>query len=192
LSRELHPAENRGYRELYAYARGLAAHWPGLADRFAGMPAERPLREGADAAASLITELERTTPDYGLYGKPAAQGVGDSLAKTRRGVRDRFLERNQAVRFAVSDVQHVVTLLGYLEQIARTKDDERLRGLCSEQRARLMAVERSARAAAIELGSSPDEAIQPLDRSAAGRVAHGAAYAVGTVGEWFDRRASGR
>jgi hypothetical protein len=192
LSRELHPAENRGYRELYAFARSLAAHWPGLADRFAGLSAERPLREGADAAASLIAELERTTPDYGLYGKPAAQGVGDSLAKTRRGVRDRFLERNQALRFAVSDVQHVVTLLGYLEQIARTKGDERLRGLCSDQRARLMAVERNARASAIELGSSPDQAIEPLDRSAAGRVAHGAAYAVGTVGEWFDRRTSGR
>jgi hypothetical protein len=55
-----------------------------------------------------------------------------------------------------------------------------------------MPIERSVRAAAIELGSSPDEAIEPLDRSAAGRVAHGAANAVGTVGEWFDRRAAGK
>src|SRR5436309_5935054 len=158
----------------------------------AGLSAEKPLRDGADAAAALLGELERTTPEYGLYGKPAAEGLGESVAKTRRGVRDRFLERNQALRFAASDVQHVVTLLGYLEQIARTRGDERLRSLCSDQRARLMAVERNARAAAIELGSSPDKAIEPLDRSAAGRVAHGAAYAVGTVGEWFDRRASGR
>jgi hypothetical protein len=189
---ELHPAENRGYRELYAFARQLAESWPKLADRLAGSSAERPLRDGADAAAALIADLESTTPEYGLYGKPAAQGVGSNLARTRRDVRDRFLERNQALRLSVSDVQHVVTLLGYLEQLARTRGDETLRGFCSGQRARLMPIERSVRAAAIELGSSPDEAIEPLDRSAAGRVAHGAASAVGTVGEWFDRRAAGK
>jgi hypothetical protein len=55
-----------------------------------------------------------------------------------------------------------------------------------------MPVERTTRAAAIELGSSPDEAIEPLDGSAAGRVAHGTAYAIGSVGEWFDRRAGSK
>jgi hypothetical protein len=189
---ELHPAENRGYRELYAFARQIAEHWPKLADRLAGSSAERSLREGAGAAATLIADLERTTPEYGLYGKPAAQGVGANLARTRRDVRDRFLERNQALRLAVSDLQHVVTLLGYLEQIARTRGDDTLRTFCSDQRARLMPVERTVRAAAIELGSSPDEAIEPLDRSTAGRVAHGTANAIGTVGEWFDRRAAGK
>lgn len=190
MSAELHPAENRGYRELYAMARSIAASWPQLADKLAGSSAEKPLRDGAAAASDLIAELERTTPEYGLYGKPAAEGVGDSLARARRGVRDRFLERNQALRLAVSDVQHVVTLLGYLEQVARSREDERLRGFCSDQRARLMPVERSARAAAIEMGSSPAFAIEPLDKSPAGRVAHGAAYAMGTVGEWFDRRSA--
>ena len=189
---ELHPAENRGYRELYAYAREVADHWPKLAERLAGSSAERPLRDGATAAAELIAELERTTPDYGLWGKPAAQSLGSSLARTRRDVRDRFLERNQALRLSVSDIQHVVTLLGYLEQVARSRGDDTLRTFCSDQRARLMPVERSVRAAAIELGSSPDEAIERLDGSAAGKVAHGAANAFGTVGEWFDRRASGR
>jgi hypothetical protein len=189
---DLHPAENRGYRELYVYARNLAASWPALAGRMAGLSAEKPLRDGAEAATALLAELERTTPDYGLYGKPAAEGLGDTLAKSRRGVRDRFLERNQALRFAVSDVQHVVTLLGYLEQIARTRADERLRTFCSEQRARLMPVERNVRAAAIELGSKPDVAIEPLDRSVAGRMAYGAAFAFGSVGEWLDRRAGGR
>jgi len=186
----LHPAENRGYRELYAYARNLASHWPPLADRLAGSSAERPLRDGATAAAELIAGLESITPEYDLYGKPAAQGLGDSLAKTRRGVRDRFLERNQVLRFAVSDIQHVVTLLGYLEQVARTRGDDRLRQFCSDQRARLMPVERTRRAAAIELGNDPNAAIKPSDESAAGKVAHGAAYAMGSVGEWFDRRAS--
>jgi hypothetical protein len=189
---ELHAAENRGYRELYAFARNVAAHWPRLAERMPGSSAERPLREGAEAAEALIAALESTTPDYGLFGKPAAQGVGDNLARTRREVRDRFLERNQALRLAVSDLQHVVTLLGYLEQVARTRGDDRLRTFCSEQRARLMPIERTVRAAAIELGSSPDEAIEALDQSAAGRVAHGAAYAMGTLGEWFDRRAGSR
>src|SRR5437773_8357936 len=188
----LHPAENRGYRELYAYARNVASHWPKLADQLAGSSAEKPLREGAEAVGALLAELETTTPEYGLYGKPAAEGLGDGLAKTRRGIRDRFLERNQALRLAVTDIQHLVTLLGYLEQTARMRGHERLLGFCSDQRARLMPVERSARAAAIELGSSPDEAIEPLDRSAAGKVAHSAAYAFGSVGEWLDRRVGGR
>ncbi|MEA2482714.1 MAG: hypothetical protein QOC55_661 [Thermoleophilaceae bacterium] len=189
---ELHAAENRGYRELYAFARSIADHWPKLAERMAGSSAERPLREGAAAAEALIADLERRTPEYGLHGKPAAQGVGANLARTRRDVRDRFLERNQALRLAVADVQHVVTLLGYLEQVARSRGDAGLREFCSEQRARLMGVERTARAAAIELGSKPDQAIEPLDDSAAGKVAHGAAYAMGTVGEWFDRRSAGK
>src|SRR3954452_5162940 len=189
---ELHPAENRGYRELYAFARNIAVHWPKLAERVAGSSAEAPLHDGAAAAEQLLRDLEGRTPEYGLYGKPAAQSVGANLARARRDVRDRFLERNQALRLAVSDVQHIVTLLGYFEQVARSRGDEDLRTFCSEQRARLMPVERSARAAAIELGSSPDEAIEPVDDSAAGKVAHGAAYAFGTVGEWFDRRAANK
>ena len=189
---DLHPAENRGYRELYATARGIATHWSKLAEQFAGSSAEKPLRDGADRVTELLTELEATTPEYGLYGKPAAEGLGDGVARLGRGVRDRFLERNQALRLAVSVIQHVVTLLGYLEQVARTRSDERLRGFCSDQRARLMPVERNTRAAAIEQGSSPDDAIEPLDRSAAGKVAHSAAYAFGTVGEWIDRRSGSR
>jgi hypothetical protein len=187
---ELHPAESRGYRELYAFARGMAGHWPKLAERMAGSSAERPLRDGAAAVAELLRDLESRTAEYGLYGKPAAQGVGANMGRTRRDVRDRFLERNQALRFAVSDVQHLVTLLGYLEQIARTRGDEELRAFCSDQRGRLMPIERGTRAAAIELGNSPDEAIEPVDDSAAGKVAHGAAYAMGSVGEWFDRRSA--
>jgi hypothetical protein len=191
VSPQLHPAENRGYRELYAYARGMKAYWPQLADRFAGGSAEQPLREGSVAAGALLAELERTTPDYELYGKPAAQSVGSNVARARRGVRDRFLERNQAVRLAVADIQHVVTLLGYLEQIARKRGDDRLRSFCSDERARLMPVERKVRAAAIELGSDPDAAVEPLDDSTAGKLAHRASYTVGALGEWLDRR-SGR
>jgi len=186
---DLHPAENRGYRELYAFTRNIVEHWPKLADRLVGTSAERPLRDGAEAAQAVLRDLEGRTPKYGLYGKPAAQGVGLNLARTQRNVRDRFLERNQALRFAVSDLQNVVTLLGYLEQVARTRGDDDLRAFCSDQRARLMPIERTSRAAAIELGSDPDAAIEPIDKSAAGKIAHGAAYTMGSVGEWFDRRA---
>jgi hypothetical protein len=189
---ELHPAENRGYRELYAFARNLAVYWPKLADRMGGSSAVTVLRNGAAAAEELLRDLEGRTPDYGLYGKPAAQSLGANIARARRDVRDRFLERNQAMRLAVSDLQHVVTLLGYLEQIAQTRGDDSLRAFCSEQRARLQPIERRARAAAIKLGSKPDEAVEPLDESTAGRMAHGAAYAFGSVGEWLDRRAANK
>jgi hypothetical protein len=49
----------------------------------------------------------------------------------------------------------------------------------------------TARRAAVKLGNEPDLAIERLDPSPAGRVAHGAANAVGTVGEWIDRRRGG-
>jgi hypothetical protein len=186
---ELHPAENRGYRELYVFARNVTVHWPKLAERMSSSAAEAPLRDGAAAAQELLRDLEGRTPEYGLYGKPSAQSLGANLARARRDVRDRFLERNQAVRLAVSDLQHVVTLLGYLEQLARTRGDESLGGFCSGQRERLMPIEDAARAAAIELGAKPDEAVEPLDDSTAGRMAHGAAYTMGSVGEWLDRRA---
>jgi hypothetical protein len=60
---ELHPAENRGYRELYAFARGIADHWPKLAERMSGSSAERPLRDGAAAAHDLLGALEQRTPE---------------------------------------------------------------------------------------------------------------------------------
>jgi hypothetical protein len=191
MSAALHPAENRGYRELYAYTRQAADHWPGLAERIGGSAAG-PLHQGGEVALELIEALEATTPGYDLYSKPAAQSVGANLARTRQGVRDRFLERNQALRFALADVQHLVTLLGYLEYIARHRGDDTLRGFCSEWRGRLMPVERNVRAAAMELGSNPNSAIEPLDDSAIGKAAHGVQYVAGSIGEWLDRRSSNK
>ena len=37
--------------------------------------------------------------------------------------------------------------------------------------------------------SATTQLTKRLDQSAAGRVAHGAANAMGTFGEWFDKRA---
>ena len=114
----LHPAENRGYRELYAFARRLADHWSALASRLPASPASSALADGARTAERLIAELEPLTAAHGLHGHPAAQGLGASLGVGRSFVRDRFLERNQAVRYAVADAALVRALLGYLAAVS--------------------------------------------------------------------------
>jgi hypothetical protein len=185
---DLHPAENRGYREVYAFARQLADHWDALAPAFPGAPLER----GAAAATELIEELEPLTGARGLHGRPAAQGVGRTLAKQRGGVRDRFLERNQALRFAVEEVQHLVTLLAYLGSVAGQRGDEELGAFCARWVRKLKRLESEARKAAASLGEEPDAAIEPLDTSKLGKAAHSLGYAMGTVGEWVDRQAAQR
>src|SRR5205085_12378739 len=111
-------AQNRGLRELYSAVRQLAEHWTALADRLDGEPGTLELGAGADAARALLVELADVTASYGLYGGPAAQGVGSRAAGLRIAVLDRALERNQALRLAVLDVQHVTTLLAFLAQVA--------------------------------------------------------------------------
>lgn len=186
MTGSLHPAENRGYRELYAFARRLESNWGWLAEK----TGEAVLRDGADAAADLLTDLERVTPRYDLYGRPAAQGVGAGMSLGRLAAR--FFERNQALRIALTDLQHVVTLVGYLEQVARSRRDDELVRFCSDWRARLLPIERAARAAAIDLGSRPDEAVEPVDDSPVGKAGARVGWAFGAVGEWFDRRVSGK
>lgn len=192
VPRELHPAENRGLRELYLFARQLVHHWSGLAGRLGDSPLADVLLRGADSARSLIHELGPATAAHGLHGKPAAQGAGVTLARQRSAVRDRFLELNQAARFAVVDLQHVVTLLGYLEDLTRANGHEDLAELAGRWERKLRRLENEARRAAIGLGSDPDAAIEPLDSSPLGRAAHGVGYAVGTVGEWVDRKTAAR
>jgi hypothetical protein len=188
---DLHPAQNRGLRELVATTRQLADHWGGLGSRLEGTAAADTLQRGAAHARKLIAAIKPLMEARGLYGGPAAQSVGKSLAGSRSRLGDRFLERNQALRTAVLDVQHVVTLLGYQAEIAETRGDETLARALRRHERELLTVERAARRAAVKLGATPDEAIERVDRSPAGRVAHGAANAVGTVGEWVDRRTGG-
>ena len=185
---DLHPAQNRGLRELVATTRQLGEHWSSLAARLDGTAAARGLETGARRAGALLDALDPLIEARGLYGGVAAHSVGKSLAGSRSQVGDRFLERNQALRTAVLDVQHVVTLLGYQAQLAETRGDDELARALRRHEKELTASERTARRAAIKLGTKPDEAIERLDPSPAGRVAHGAANAVGTVGEWVDRR----
>lgn len=192
MAGELHPAENRGLRELYLFARQVAHHWSGLAGRVEGTPLEAVLTRGAESARTLIHELGPVTAEYGLHSKPAAQGAGVTLARQRASMRDRFLEVNQAARFAVEDLQHVVTLLGYLEYVARAKDHGDLAELTARWERKLRRLENEARRTVAALGADPDAAIEPLDSSPLGRAAHGAGYAIGTVGEWIDRKTAGK
>lgn len=189
---ELHPAEHRGHRELYALARLLAQRWTALAARLGPGDAGDALRAGADDARALLQALGPVTARYDLHGRPAAQGLGQWLAGAQSTVADRFLERNQALRRAVGDAQQVVTLLGYLAAVADTRSDDDLAAFCRRFERRLRRAENALRRAAVAVGEDPDAAIEPLDSSALGRAAHGAAYAGGTLGEWLDRRVARR
>jgi hypothetical protein len=184
----LHPAENRGYRELYAFARQLSDHWTALAGRF---PEAEVLPRGAALARELIAELAPATAAHGLHGRPAAQGAGRSIARGS-GARDRFLERNQALRFAVGDAQHLTTLLGYLAVVSAEAGNADLAELAGRWERKVKRLEPEARKAVAALAADLDRAVEPFDSSPVGRAAHGVGYVVGTAGEWFDRRAAGR
>jgi hypothetical protein len=191
-TRGLHPAQNRGLRELYAFTRQLASHWSRLAPRVGVGPGPAALEAGAAAARELLVELADLTAEHDLHGFPAAQGVGAQIAGLRNAVADRTLERNQALRLAVVDAQHLTTLLAYLAALAETRGDERMRDFCARWERRLKRHESAVRRAAIAAGTAPDGAIEPLDHTPVGRAAHGLATAVGTVGEWVDRRTAAR
>ena len=141
----LYRAEHRALRELYAVARQLCGHWERLAERIGGPPANV-LRRGSDACHGLLDELAGRTEEHGLHGFPAAQGVGGRLAGVRNNAGDLLLERNQAMRVAVLDVQHLTTLLGYLGRLAATRGDEQLAGFHRRWEARLREIEAEARA----------------------------------------------
>ena len=188
----LHPAQNRGLRELYAFSRQLASHWSRLAPRIGAGPAPAALEAGAAAARDLLAELTELTASYDLYGFPAAQGVGSRLAGLRNAVADRTLERNQALRMAVLDAQHVTTLLAYLAELGRTQADRRMQEFCGRWEQRIREHEGAVRRASVALADEPDRAIEPIDRGPVGRVGHRAQYAIGSFGEWFDRRAAER
>ncbi|MGH2715150.1 MAG: hypothetical protein ACRDM7_14905, partial [Thermoleophilaceae bacterium] len=114
------------------------------------------------------------------------------MASVRNHAADRFLERNQALRFAAQEAQHLSTLAGYLGETAASRGDEELATFIRSWERKLRRMENAVRKAAIEQGAAPDAAVQPLDASPLGRAAHGVGYAMGTVGEWVDRQAARR
>jgi len=185
----LFPAEHRGLRELHAAARGVAGHWSALAERLGGEAGDA-LRCGAATARELLDALagrDDLPPGY-----PAAQGVGAWLATVRTTARDLLLERNQALRLALGDARHLVTLLGYLAALAEARDDAALAAFEREWQERLQAVEVAVGDAVLALAADPEAAVAPVAPSAAGRAGHGLANAMGTVGEAFDASPLGR
>jgi hypothetical protein len=147
----LYRAEHRALRELYAVARQTSDHWERLAGRVGGQ-AEPALRRGAADCEELLAELASRTGERGLHGFPAADGVGARLAGLRNNAGDLLLERNQALRSAVLDIQHLTTLLGYLGRLATTRGDDPLAGFHKGWEVRLREIETDARNAAIDLG----------------------------------------
>jgi hypothetical protein len=188
----LHPAQNRGFRELVAATRHVIEHFEALAPRFAGQPdIGAALEDGAATARTMLGEVREAIAKYDLHGGRAAQGVGASLAPARGGS-DRFLERNQALRMAVLDVAHAATLLAYLESVSGRQGSDDLAELSHRWHAKMRTLEKRMHAAVIAIGTEPDVAIEPLDPSAVGRAAHSVNYWFGTFGEWFDRKSAER
>src|SRR4051794_3684048 len=185
------PAEHRALRELHATARQVRNHWSKLGARLGGAPGQL-LDEGAGAAARLLEELQaRIGEGHDLQGRPAAQFLGARLAGAR-AVSDLLLERNQAFRTALLDVQHVTTLLGYVAALARTRGDESLAAWHEEHEQRFKALEDRGRAAAAAMAADPDQATAPADDSSLGRAGARMGAAVGTVGEAIDNSTLGR
>jgi hypothetical protein len=183
------PAEHRALRELHATARALRSHWRKLAHRLGAEPF---LSEGAAAAGELLRELEaRIGDEHDLHGQPAAQGVGARLAGAR-GVSDLLMERNQAFRTALLDLQHVTTLLGYLAALARARGDAGLAAWHEGWERRLRALEDRGRAAAAAMAADPEAAIAPADQGTLGRAGAKLGAAVGTLGEAIDSSRLGR
>jgi hypothetical protein len=187
----LFPAEHRALRELHAMSQQLASHWARLEQRL-GAPAAEVLGRGAAAARELRDELGERTAAHDLYGFPAAQGVGGRAAGFRNLVSDRLLERNQALRTAVLDLQHVIILLAYLAALAEHRTDAGLAAWHRGWEARLREIEAEALAAVAELAKDPAGAIEPAEPSASGRAGHSVALMLGTLGEKVDGSAFGR
>jgi len=186
----LFPAEHRGLRELHATTKRLHRHWERLADRLGGSAAVA-LRDGSEAAAALLAELADRGAIHDVHGFPAAQSVGRNLS-TARNTGDLFLERNQALRFAVVDVQHVELLLEWLQALAERRGDKEWAGFHRWWAHRLGGVHAAIREVVLDDAADPDRAIEPADPSAAGRAGTKIATAIGTAGEATDASPIGR
>lgn len=185
----LHRAEHRGYRELYLSAREAQTRLDRLAEALPDEPAA-PVRKASATLADLVAELRPATARHGLHAELAAEGGGARIGMVRAAILDRFLERNQALRFAVDDLEHVTTLLAYLATISEKRRHKQLAELCSTWERKLRRQVGTVRKVAIALGDDPDGAIEPLDPTPVGQLAHGAAIAVGSAGEAIDRKAA--
>jgi hypothetical protein len=185
----LFPAEHRALRELYALTRQFGGHWARLDHKLD--PAPDVLAQGVDASKQLLEELASRTAAYGLHGVPAATGAGVWTSRLR-GAGDLLLERNQALRGATLDLQHVITLLAYLAALATRRDDLALAEWLSGWETRLREIAGAVQAAVVAEAEDPERAVQPYDGSKLGRAGHKLQVGLGTLGEAYDARAAKR
>lgn len=176
----MHPARHRALRELGAFARQMSDHWSALSGRLGGAAA-KPLADGAAAAGEVLAAVRPLASARDLEIGPAALGAG-RLARARPPVPDAALEHNQALRFALLDAEHLITLVEYVGALSAAEDDTELVEACAAWKARLQKPARAARRAAIRLGATPDLAIEPLGKG------QKLGYLLGWLGEATDRR----
>jgi hypothetical protein len=188
----LHPAEHRAYRELYVSTRQLTRRWRRLAKALEGTPIADALWSGLAQVEELLRVLGPRTNAYGLYGGPAAQGLGARIADLRAVVTDRGADTGLSVRFAVLDLEHLTTLLRQLAELSRARSDQSLARFDEEWAGRLEAELDSVREAAVKLGTDPDRTAAPLSDNPVNRAAHGVGWTFGAVGEGIDRLAGRR
>src|SRR3954454_10464214 len=139
------------------------------------------LRAGAQAAGGIVEELRTHARARDLEVGPAALQVAGRLARARPLAPDGALERNQALRFALLDAEHVLTLIDYLAELALADEDVEGHAVCAAWASRLRPIERNMRRHAVDLGKDPDAAVEPIS------VAHKLQYAIGWIGEATDR-----
>jgi hypothetical protein len=187
---QLHPSEHRAYRELYVGSRQLMSRWRRLGEALADTECGPVFDRGRARITQLVDALEPTTAAYGLYGGPAAQGMGARIGDVRGAVADRSVDTGMVARQAVLDIDRLATLLGQLAELAGARSDAKLAAFCREWEAAIRPEVDAARDAAVALGSDPDRVAAPLDDSALAQVAHGAGWVMGSVGEAVDRIAA--
>jgi len=178
----VHAARHRALRELGAFTRQLADHWEALAGRLEDVPAAaKALRAGAAAANQLLPEVQRLAAARDLPVGKLAVGVAGRTARARPPVPDAVLEANQALRFALLDAEHVVTLCEYIGALSAAEADAEMVTAAAQWATSIRTPARAARRAAIALGKDPDRAIEPLSLGAK------LGYAIGWFGEATDR-----
>jgi hypothetical protein len=185
----MHPAESRGYRELLLTAEEARARLKRLAGHLE-LDARAVADKAVDTLGDMTEALKPALAEHDLHGEIAARGGGARIGTVRAAILDRFLERNQALRFAVDDLEHVTNLLAYVANVSEARQKKTLPELCRTWERKMRRQVSAVRKAAVELGSDPDEAIEPIDPTPIGKAAHGAAVAVGTAGEAVDKAAA--
>jgi len=176
----MHPARHRALRELGAFARQMSDHWATLAGRMDD-PAAKALADGAAAASVVLDAVRPMASTRDLEIGRAALGAG-RVARARPPIPDAVLERNQALRFALLDAEHLVTLIKYVGALSATEGDAELEQACADWAAAIQKPTSAAKRAAIGLGKDPDAAIEPISKG------QKLSLALGWLGEATDRR----